>query len=121
MIWYFWKSLKPSIKIKMEQQDRASTDFKKIMQRVVNAKAKISLQSSAIVWNADSYCPRGHRFSNNIASKVQIQGTTAENLRSKEPKAKNPKLALPFTNVMESSEEQNKKNKKNRKDKKKKF
>ena len=49
MIHYFQESLKPSIKIEMEQQDRASTSFKEMVQRAVNAEAKAGLRSSTIV------------------------------------------------------------------------
>ena len=43
------------------------------MQKVVNAKTKTSLKSSAIIWDLDIYCPRGYYLSYNIASKLQSQ------------------------------------------------
>lgn len=49
IICYFWKNLKPSIKVKMKQQDCTSTSFKKIIWQAVNTKAIASLLSSAMV------------------------------------------------------------------------
>ena len=72
MICYFREGLKPSIKVEMEQQDRESIDFKEMVQRVVNAKAKTGLRSSTIVWESDAHCPRDHCPSHNTSSKVQI-------------------------------------------------
>ena len=65
IICYFRKGLKPSIKGKMEQQDRESTNFEEIMQRAVNAEAKAGLRSSTMVWELDACCPRGYRPSHN--------------------------------------------------------
>ena len=71
MICYFQDGLKLSIKIEMEQQDRESIDFKEIVQKVVNAESKAGLRSSTMVRDSDIHCSRGHRPSNNTASKVQ--------------------------------------------------
>ena len=49
MICYFWEGLKPSIKVEIEQQDRALTSFKEMVQKAVNAEAKTGLRSSIIV------------------------------------------------------------------------
>ena len=70
MICYFWKSLKPSIKVKMEQQDRESMDFKEIVQKAINVKVKVGLRSSIIVWDLDARCPRDYHPSHNTSSKV---------------------------------------------------
>ena len=85
MICYFRESLKPSIKVEIEQQDRESMDFEEMMQRAVNVEAKAGLNSSTIVRESDAHCPRGHHPSHKISSKVQTQGTTAKKPRSKEP------------------------------------
>ena len=117
MIYYFWEGLKPSIKIEIEQQDRASTSFKKMVQRAVNAKAKAGLRSSTMVWDLDACCPKGHRPSHNTSLKVQSQGSNnKDSSRSQEPKPKDLKPALPCDN---SAAEPAKK--KDRKNKKKKF
>ena len=82
----------------MEQQDRASTSFKEIIQRAVNAEAKAGLKSSIMIQDLDPRYPRGHRPSHNISSKVQTQGTTAkkprtEKSRPKEAKSVNGKIS----------------------------
>lgn len=43
MIQYFREGLKPSIKIKIEQQNRATISFKKIVHKAINTKAKADL------------------------------------------------------------------------------
>ena len=42
-----------------------------MVQKVVNAKAKVGLRPIIMVRDLDIYCPQGHRSSNNTASKVQ--------------------------------------------------
>ena len=84
MIRYFWKSLKPSIKVEMEQQDRVSTSFKEIVQKAVNIEAKADLKSSIMVRHIDSCCPRSHCLSQNISIKVQIQGLTVKKSKPEE-------------------------------------
>ena len=71
MISYFRESLKPSIKVEMEQQDRESIDFEEMVQKAVNAEAKAGLRSSTMVRNLEARCPRGHRLSHNTFSKIQ--------------------------------------------------
>ena len=90
-------------------------DFEEMMQRAVNEEAKIGLRLSAIVRDLDIYCSRGHRPSNNTASKVQTKGTTAKKPRPKESKPKDTKAIR--ANAAEPSE-QDKKDKKDRRDKK---
>ena len=93
MICYFRESLKPSIKVEIEQQDRESINFKEMVQRAVNAEAKAGLRSSTMVWESDTCCPRGHRPSYNISSKMQTQETTAKKLRTEESRPKEAKQA----------------------------
>ena len=92
MICYFRKGLKPSIKVEMEQQDRASTSFEEMVQRAVNAEAKAGLRSSIMVRDADSRCPRGHRPSQNTFTKIQTQGS---NIKESKPKESRPKESKP--------------------------
>ena len=113
MICYFWQGLKPSIKVKMEQQNRESMNFEEMMQKAVNAEAKASLRSSIMVRDLDARCPRGHRLSHNTSSKVQTQGSK-DSFRSKEPKAKDPKPAPSREDMVEPAKKENKKNKKKR-------
>ena len=73
MICYFQEDLKPSIKVKMEQQDRESTNIEEMVQRAVNVEAKAGLKSSTIVRELDARCPKGHRPFYTTSSKVQTQ------------------------------------------------
>ena len=115
MIRYFWEGLKPSIKVEMEQQDRASISFKEMMQKAVNAEAKVGLRLSIMVRDADSRCPRDHCPSQNTFTKVETQGLTAkeskpEESRSKESKPADGKTsALPRTNEPRKTSHQDKK------------
>ena len=70
MICYFQEGLKPSIKVKIEQQDWESVNFEEMVQKAVNAKAKAGLRSTTMVRDSDIRCSRGHRPSNNTTSKM---------------------------------------------------
>ena len=101
----------------MEQQDRASTSFKKMVQKAVNAKTKAGLRCSTMVWNLDIRYPRGHHSSYNTSSKVQFQGSNnKDSFYSKEPKPKDLKLAPSRDETAAKLAK-----KKDKKDKKKKF
>ena len=93
MICYFWEGFKSSIKVEMEQQDRVSTSFKEMMQKMVNAKAKARLRSSIMVRDADSHCPKDHCPSQNTSTKVQTQGLTAKKSKPKKSRLKDSKPA----------------------------
>ena len=111
MICYFRKSLKPSIKVEMEQQDRESMEFKEMVQRTVNAEAKTGLRSSTIVRDSDARCSRGYRPSHNTSSKVQIQGSNNSS-HSKEPKPKDLKPAPSRDGAAEPAKKEGRKDKK---------
>ena len=117
MICYFWESFKPSIKVKIEQQDRASTYFKGMVQKMVNADAKAGLRSSIIVQDTNSRCPKNHCLSQNTSAKVQTQGSTVKKSKPEEFKPKDSKPvngktpALPRTNKPGKTSHQNKKKK----------
>ena len=49
MICYLQKELKSFIKSKMEEQGQESINFKKIMQKTINIKAKAGLRLNIIV------------------------------------------------------------------------
>ena len=115
MICYLWKSLKPSIKFEIEQQDLESINFKEIVQRAVNTEVKAGLRSSTMVRNSDICCPRNHCLSNSIASKIQKKKIIAKNFPQEEPKVKEVKPIL--SRVAEASEP----SKQARKDRKKKW
>ena len=113
MICYFREDLKPSIKVKMEQQDREFMEFEEMVQRAVNAEAKAGLRSSTMVWNLDARCLRSHRPSHNTSLKVQTQGSSHKNSpRSEEPKPKDPKAAPSRDNAAELAKKEDRKDKK---------
>ena len=91
MICYFWEGLKPSIKVKMEQQNREAMDFEEMVQRAVNVEAKAGLRSSTMVQNSDIHCFRGHLPPISTALKVQTQETTAKDSHQKKLKVKEVK------------------------------
>ena len=68
-------------------------NFEEIVQKAVNAEAKAGLRSSTMVWESDAYCPKSHHLSHNTFSKVQTQGTTAKEPRTKEFQPKEAKQA----------------------------
>ena len=90
------------------------TNFKEMVQKAVNTKAKAGLRSSTMVWDLDAYCSKGHCLFHNTFLKVQTQGFK-DSSRPKKLKPKDPKSALSRDNVLELPK------KDNRKDKKKKF
>ena len=72
MICYFWESLKPSIKVDIEYQDRESINFEEIVQKKFNIEAIAGLKSSTIVRDSDIHYPKNHHFFISIALKMQI-------------------------------------------------
>ena len=112
MICYFREGLKPFIKVEMEQQNRECIDFKEMVQRAVNAEAKAGLKFSTMIRESDGCYPRGHRPSHNTSAKVQPQGTTAKEPRSKEPKPKDSKQAPSRDDTAEPAKKEDRKEKK---------
>ena len=108
IICYFWEGLKPSIKVEMEQQDRASTSFKEMVQRAINEEAKADLRLSIMVRDTDSRCPRGHCPSQNTSTKVQTQGSIVKKSKPKEFRPKDLKLANEKTSAPLCTEESRK-------------
>ena len=113
MICYFREGLKPSIKVKMEQQDRESMDFEEMVQQAVNTEAKAGLRSSTMVRDSDACYPRGHRPSHNTSSKVQTQGSK-DFSRTEEPKPKDLKSAPSCDDMAEPAKKKDRKDKKKR-------
>lgn len=80
-----------------------------MIQKSVNAKVKVGLNSSIIVWNLDIYCPRSHHLSNSFSttSKMLIQEITAKKsrpIKSKPKKTKSVDEKAPvlfYTNAVE--------------------
>ena len=94
MICYFREDFKSSIKVEIEQQDQISINFEEMVQRAINAKAKLGLKSSTMVRDLDIRCLRDHRLFNNTTSKVQTQETTAKDSQQEELRVKEIKSTL---------------------------
>ena len=112
MICYFWKSFKLSIKVKIKQQDWESMNFKEIVQRAVNAKAKAGLKSSTMVQDLDICYLRGYRSSNSTALKVQTQKTITKDFHPEKPKVKKTRPTLSWAKASKPSKQARKKRKK---------
>ena len=86
-----------------------------MVQKTINTKAKACLKSSIMVWDAESYCSRGHCPSQNTSTKVQTQDSTAKKSKPKEFRPKDLKpadgktLALLRTNKSRKTSCQDKK------------
>ena len=93
MIYYFQKDLKPTIKIKIEQQDRVLTSFKEIVQKTIYTEAKASLMSNIMVRDANFHCLRGYHPSQNTFAKVQTQDSTVKKSKLEESRPKDSKPA----------------------------
>ena len=113
MICYFWESLKPSIKVEMEQQNQESINFEEMVQRAVNMESKVGLRSSTMIRDSDTHFYRSYRLSYNTFLKVQTQGSNNSS-RYAEPKLKDPNLALSYNNVAEPTKKEDRKEKKKR-------
>ena len=61
MIWYFRKSLRPSIRAQLDTRGRDLDSWEEAVEKAVNAEAKTMLQSSSSTRDMDSRCPRGNR------------------------------------------------------------
>ena len=75
--------------------------------------AKTSLKSSAIIWNLDIHCFRGHCPSYNTSSKMQTQGSK-NSFCPKKLKPKNLKSTLSRDNAVKLPKKNNRKDKKKR-------
>ena len=56
MIWYFWKSLRPLVRVKIEQQGQEFDSFKELVEKTVNAKVKATLPPYFYTCKTDQYC-----------------------------------------------------------------
>lgn len=84
-----------------------------MMQKTANAKAKVRLRFSVMVWDIDFHYFRSHCLSYNILAKVQIQSSNNKNFFCfKKSKLKNAKPTLPCENTAEPVKKKNKKNEK---------
>ena len=61
MIWYFWKGLRSSVKIDMEQRGQELDSFKKLVKKTVDAKAKAALRPRSYARKTNQHFLRGSR------------------------------------------------------------
>ena len=61
--------------VEIKQQDQVSTNFKEMIQRAINAKVKVGLKSSTMIWDLETWCPKSHRLSHNAFPKIQTQNS----------------------------------------------
>ena len=109
MIYYFQENLKLFIKIKIEQQNRKSVNFEKLIQKSVNAKAIAGLKSIIMVQDSDLCCSQGHCLSNSITSKMQTEKITTKDFsRPQKLKIKDLKSILSHNNIAELAKKENK-------------
>ena len=80
-------------------------NFKEIVQRAVNAKAKAGLRSSTMVRDSDISYPRDHRSSNSAGSKVQTQEATVKDSHPEEYKVKKVRLRPTSSQAVEAISE----------------
>ena len=84
-----------------------------MVQKTVNAKAKVGLRSSTMIWDLDIRCPKGYCLFHNSFLKVQNQDFK-NSFCFKKSKFKDLKLTLSYDNIIELTKKKIKKNKKKR-------
>ena len=60
MVRYFEKSLKPSIKAEMDQDDFQLIDYEELVAKAERAKTKAGLRPSFYMRETDLSCPQGN-------------------------------------------------------------
>ena len=70
------------------------------MQRTINAKAKVGLKSSIMIWNIDFCCHRNHQPSYNTFDKVQTQDLTAKKFKPTKTKPRKLNLANKISSIL---------------------
>ena len=58
------------MKVEIEQQNQEPMDFEEMVQKTVNAKAKVGLWSSTMIQDSDARCLRDYCPSNSTVSKI---------------------------------------------------
>lgn len=91
MVRYFKESLKPSIKVEINQDATQLDTYEKLVAKVVKAKAKAGMQPGLYIQETDLNCPQKNQLGHTMAHKIQTQGFskdhTLKNNRLKKPKA----------------------------------
>ena len=71
LIWFFRKSLRPSIKAQMKQRRQEYNSWDELVKKAINAEAKTSLQPPSILLEIDQRCPHGNRLAHSTVAKSQ--------------------------------------------------
>ena len=88
MIWYFQKSLRPSVTVEMEQCGRELNSFKKLLKKAVDKEAKATLQPRSYACETNQHCFRGSRPP---IAKANTHGKLIKNPKVEKPKSKSQK------------------------------
>lgn len=83
MIQYFWKSLKPLIKVEIEQHSQELNSFNKIVKQVVDAKPKATFRLRSYTRQTDRHYGQG---SYPATTKFYTLGPSMKNPRAKKSK-----------------------------------
>ena len=92
IIWYFQKSFWPLIKVEIKQRSWDFDSFKKLVEKVVDAKAKAALRPQCYLCKTNQHCLEGSWPS---AAKTNIQGQLIKDPRVEEPKSKPQESKVP--------------------------
>ena len=101
MVRYFEKSLKPSIKAEMDQDNSQLINYEELIAKAVRAKTKAGLRPSSYVRETDLSCLRGNRPAHTTAYKVQTQGGVN---RGDDSKASKGSVSTPASASTQDSE-----------------
>lgn len=70
---YFWKVLKPSIKVKIDQHAHTLDSFEELVEKKVEIKAKAALQPGSYAHETDQRCLRRYCLAHINATNAQTQ------------------------------------------------
>ena len=85
MIWYLQKSLRPSVRVKMEQRGLELDSFEELVEKAVDAKVKAAFRPRSYACKTDQHCLRGSWLS---AAKASTQSQPIKDPRVEEPKSR---------------------------------
>ena len=69
LIWFFCKSLRPSIKAQIEWRGREHNSWEEFVKKAIDAEAKTSLQLPLILREMDQRCTRGNQSAYSTVAK----------------------------------------------------
>ena len=115
MIWYFRKGIRPSVRVQIEQRSQELNNFKKMVEKTVNAKAKAALWPRSYARNINQFHFQGSQPS---TTKINTQDQPIKDSQVKKPKLRSQKLkalTLQHSDSAETFEQAQKKMKKKEK------